>query len=120
MGLSLNSLTVKQVMIPTVNIVKILVLFAVKDQVRILTPKLYAYASTNKLLLHLCAQLLSGAQCCNDTDIRLSDGQSDLEGRVEVCLDGIWGTVCDDYWDSHDAAVVCRQLGLSTPSELYV
>ena len=50
---------------------------------------------------------------CNSNDVRLAGGPSSDEGRVEYCAGGRWGTVCNNIFDSSEAEVVCRQLGLS-------
>ena len=57
-----------------------------------------------------------GVNCtvvCYDNEIRVVDGNTPTEGRVEICFNEVWGTITDDFWSFLDAAVACRQLGFS-------
>ena len=51
--------------------------------------------------------------CTTPGSVRLVDGPDVYGGRVEVCVGGLWGTVCQGFWSLEDATVVCRQLGYS-------
>ncbi|MDY0001762.1 MAG: DUF4215 domain-containing protein [Polyangia bacterium] len=78
-----------------------------------------------------------GVRCMPaEGDIRLVDGPSSMEGRLQIYHSGAWGEVCDDYFDGayssyygYGPVTVCQQMGykdgvfLSTydaPSDVFV
>ena len=47
----------------------------------------------------------------SDADIRLVGSRLPHEGRLEVKVGEVWGTVCDDFFGDTDAGVACYMLG---------
>ena len=67
-----------------------------------------------QLNISLCSTItLIHTECDND-QTRLVDGLNTHEGRVEICRDGQWGTICDEDWGDEEARVVCAEQELPT------
>ena len=78
----------------------------------------YATLFASKMLLYTCkvSPLNISSQyllVCTTGEIRVQNGSTSFTGRVEVCYNDAWGTVCDDFFNDVDASVACRQLGYS-------
>ena len=83
--------------------------------------KRYSYAPTT-LTKSICKpyhHLFFIEHCTSEGQVRLNGGENNKEGTVGICIGGVWGTVCDDYWGTLDARVVCRQLGYTTDGVKY-
>ena len=48
---------------------------------------------------------------CSDGELRLAGEQTAVSGRLEVCYNKAWGTVCNYLWGNYDSRVACSQLG---------
>ncbi len=67
----------------------------------------------DKKISYTISNIMHFAGLCNNSDLRLVGGSNEREGRIEICFNETWGTVCDNQWTTNDANVACRQLGFS-------
>lgn len=73
------------------------------DDSDISLPIIFAKYSNATCLYHVHTNDIEVLHCA-------SNWNATIEGRVEICWDNLYGTVCDDRWDDLEARVVCRQL----------
>lgn len=73
-----------------------------------------------ELLVKVCAIIIHQSLClpalekCQHGDIKLEGGSNYATiGRVDVCVNGVWGSICWSSFDNNDASVICTQLGYS-------
>ena len=55
---------------------------------------------------------------CVQSSVRLQDGPNEQSGRVEICFNNVWGTICSNGFGAVDAGVLCRQLGYEQDGKL--
>ena len=48
---------------------------------------------------------------CTNGEVRLVDGPSTNKGRLEVCHNQAWTTVCNNGFGTEESRVICGQLG---------
>ncbi|XP_077992416.1 lysyl oxidase homolog 3A-like [Glandiceps talaboti] len=71
------------------------------------------------LLISVSAQPMDSNQDNVKIELRLAEGKTPYEGRVEIAVNGVWGTICDDYFSINTAKVICNELGLSGAEAFY-
>ena len=81
------------------------------------------------LVSHCCcasmtSHIIYSGTACRDGDVRLRNGNHRHEGRIEICFNETWGTIChsiDLYsWNHSQADIVCKQLGYSQAGKLSI
>ena len=75
------------------------------------------------MILPLCSEQATQYSNCTTGSVRLADPREQgntIQGRVEVCINQAWGTVCSDKFDQEDAGTVCVAAGGFLRNGVYI
>ena len=89
------------------------VVIVIRDMLLAYTVKVSLLSIGMKTYISIINNSLFITEPCISGTIRLRGSTYATYGRVELCISGTWGTVCNTFWDDQDASVVCRQLGFA-------
>ena len=67
-------------------------------------------------LIMCCVLFIVEYSNCTTGDVRLMNGPSPNKGRVEMCLNRVWVSICNNSFSSSEANTVCGQLGYQDQS----
>ena len=73
---------------------------------------MHNYVFSMYIHTYICTSLPTST-ACSDGQLRLMNSTASGEGRIELCINNTYGSVCDDQWGIKDAEVACKQLGFA-------
>ncbi len=68
-------------------------------------------------MLRILLDISTPKSNCVDSAVQLVGGSNSTFGRLEICINSAWGSVCNSRFGTNEALVVCRQLGFSSDGE---
>ena len=77
---------------------------------------LHGYTFIAAVLCQGSANQSNNPKECISGEVRLANSSNNIEGRVEICTEGMWVSVCDKYWGIEETRAFCKQL-LSRPAK---
>lgn len=68
----------------------------------------------------VCQDVSTQYEDCVDGSVRLVNGTNPLEGRVELCVNNAWGTICDSEFSEDLADIICNQTGFKYNGRIHI
>ena len=110
---SWTMLLVQERRTPSLHVLLIPIQLTASTQMMLESPVWQIVCDNKKNFNRFDYLVVSYTVVCANGDLRLAGSTVAGQGRVEICINETWGTICDDSWGTPDASVACQVLGFS-------